>query len=183
MSDRKAAVRKSAGVARKAAHARGAGDACEHLVKAITALAPNVIAGYWPIHSEIDPRPAIERLSTAHEIVLPVVPGPDLALEFRLWTPGARMIAGAFGAAIPAENKGAVPDVLIVPLLAFDSSGYRLGYGGGFYDRTLAELRSMRPTFAVGFGYSAQEMDEIPTEPTDQPLDVIVTEQEIRRFA
>ena len=83
---------------------------------------------------------------------------------------------------IPAEGAWVEPEVLIVPLLAFDARGYRLGYGGGFYDRTLEALRARRPTLAVGFAFAAQEVAEVPTEPTDQRLDAIVTEEGMRPF-
>jgi 5-formyltetrahydrofolate cyclo-ligase len=87
------------------------------------------------------------------------------------------MVAGEFGALIPAEGAWLEPQVLIVPLLAFDRRGFRLGYGGGFYDRTLERLRQRHPVLAVGFAFAAQEVPEVPTENTDQPLDAIVTDQ------
>jgi 5-formyltetrahydrofolate cyclo-ligase len=89
------------------------------------------------------------------------------------------MVAGEFGALIPAEGAWIEPEVLIVPLLAFDARGYRLGYGGGFYDRTLEGLRAKRPTLAIGFAFAAQEVEEVPTESTDQKIDLVVTEQGI----
>ena len=93
------------------------------------------------------------------------------------------MIAGDFGALIPAEGPWLVPQVLIVPLLSFDARGYRLGYGGGFYDRTLEGLRARGPVLAVGFAFAAQEVDTVPTEPTDQRLDAVVSETGVRVFA
>ena len=84
---------------------------------------------------------------------------------------------------MPETGAWLVPEVLIVPLVAFDRAGGRLGYGGGFYDRTLARLRAARPTLAVGFAYAAQEADRLPLEPTDQPLDAIVTERGVIPFA
>ena len=93
------------------------------------------------------------------------------------------MMPGEFGAAIPAEGAWIEPEVLIVPLLAFDARGYRLGYGGGFYDRTLEGLRARGPVLAVGFAFDAQEVAEVPTEPTDQRLDAVVTESGVRLFA
>jgi 5-formyltetrahydrofolate cyclo-ligase len=91
------------------------------------------------------------------------------------------MIEGEFGALIPESGDWLVPEVLVVPLLAFDRRGYRLGYGGGFYDRTLELLRAMGPVKAIGFAFAAQEIDRVPTEATDQPLDLIVTERGIVR--
>ena len=86
------------------------------------------------------------------------------------------MEEGPFGAMIPAAGGWIVPEILIVPLVAFDRKGGRLGYGGGFYDRTLAELRASGPVLAIGFAFAAQEAEDLPLEPTDQPLDLIVTE-------
>ena len=86
------------------------------------------------------------------------------------------MIPGAFGAEIPQSPEYFEPEILIVPLLAFNRQGGRLGYGGGFYDRTIEMLRAKRPTLAIGFAFAGQETDDLPLEPTDQPLDLIVTE-------
>ena len=83
---------------------------------------------------------------------------------------------------IPADGAWVEPEVLIVPLVGFDGRGFRLGYGGGFYDRTLEGLKERRPTIAIGFAFAAQEMPEVPIEPTDQRLDMIVTEKGVRRF-
>jgi 5-formyltetrahydrofolate cyclo-ligase len=87
------------------------------------------------------------------------------------------MVKGEFGAMIPEAGDWMIPQILIVPLVAFDRRGGRLGYGGGFYDRTLEKLRATRATMAIGFAYAAQEDENLPLEPTDQPLDLIVTEQ------
>ena len=182
LTEIKAAARDAAYAARKRAKGAGQGAACDHLVAALAAYPGAAVSGYWPIRTEIDPRPALHDLAGRHPIVLPVVDGPGRRLSFRHWTPGAAMIAGAFGAAIPADPAGREPDVLIVPLLAFDARGYRLGYGGGFYDRTLEDLRAARPTTAIGFAFTAQEIAEVPTEPTDQRLDAIVTEAGLRQF-
>jgi len=84
---------------------------------------------------------------------------------------------GEFGALIPQEGAWLEPELLIVPLVAFDRRGYRLGYGGGFYDRTLQALRAHKPTLAIGFAFAAQELPLVPTDTTDQPLDAIITEQ------
>ena len=92
------------------------------------------------------------------------------------------MVAGPFGASVPATAKPMRPEVVIVPLVAFTADGYRLGYGGGFYDRTLEKLRALGPVLAVGFAYGAQEADALPLEPTDQRLDALVTETGTRWF-
>jgi 5-formyltetrahydrofolate cyclo-ligase len=114
-------------------------------------------------------------------ICVPVIAGEGLPLRFREWSPDCALVDGPFGAAVPAAGEWLEPDTLIAPLLAFDRAGFRLGYGGGFYDRTLEMLRAKRPTRAIGFAYAVQEVDEVPTEPTDQPLDAIVTEAGVIR--
>lgn len=146
-----------------------------HLARALAGFGAVALAGYLPIRTEIDPRPVM----AAHpgSVGVPVIPGPAQALIFRRWTPQTALIAGAFGAAIPADGPEIIPRVLIVPLLAFDRRGFRLGYGGGFYDRTLEALRRAGPVTAIGFAFAAQEMAQVPTEATDQPLDLIVTER------
>ncbi|WP_444455115.1 5-formyltetrahydrofolate cyclo-ligase [Rhodobacter capsulatus] len=171
----KAEARKAAFAARKAAFAAGQGDACEHLLAALMRFEGAPMAGYLPIRTEIDPRPAM----AAHlgPVGVPVILGEGQPLVFRTWTPEAALIPGPFGAAIPETGAEITPRVLIVPLVAFDRRGYRLGYGGGFYDRTLERLRAAGPATAIGFAFAAQEMEAVPTEPTDQPLDLIVTER------
>jgi 5-formyltetrahydrofolate cyclo-ligase len=112
-----------------------------------------------------------------------VIIGTAMPLRFREWSPGAKMVEGAFKALIPEDGVWVEPEVLIVPLLAFDARGYRLGYGGGFYDRTLEGLRARGPVLAVGFAFSAQEVAEVPIDATDQRLDVMVTEKGVTVFA
>ena len=92
------------------------------------------------------------------------------------------MVAGVFGAAIPEVGDWMTPEIVIVPLVAFDRAGGRLGYGGGFYDRTLEGLRAARPTLAIGFAYAGQEAEGLPLEATDQPLDMVVTEAGVIEF-
>ncbi|WP_295534943.1 5-formyltetrahydrofolate cyclo-ligase [uncultured Thioclava sp.] len=176
----KEAARQAAFATRKLAHARDEGAASRALTQALAAYPVQPLAGYWPIRTEPDPRPAM----TAHHgpLCLPVVVVPGQPLVFRRWHPGAAMEPGAFGAPIPQDKTEITPQILIVPLLAFDARGYRLGYGGGFYDRTLQALRAAGPVIAIGFTYGAQERTEVPTDATDQPLDFIVTEAGIRAF-
>ena len=138
------------------------------------ALTDVVLAGYMPMRSEISPLPAMR----AHPgpVCVPVVVAPDTPLEFHRWTAHTPMQRGPFGADIPVGSDRLVPRVLIVPLLAFDPRGYRLGYGGGFYDRTLAQLRARGEALAIGLAYAAQAQPDVPTDPTDEPLDLIATE-------
>lgn len=175
LAARKAAARKAAFGARKSAFAAGQGDACEHLLAALMRFSGAALAGYLPIRTEIDPRPAM----AAHlgPVGVPVILGEGQPLLFRAWTPEAALIPGPFGAFVPKDGAEVTPRVLIVPLVAFDRRGFRLGYGGGFYDRTLERLRAAGPATAIGFAFAAQELPEVPVEPTDQPLDLIVTEQ------
>jgi 5-formyltetrahydrofolate cyclo-ligase len=133
-----------------------------------------------PMRTEIDPLPAM----AAHQGVVgvPVIMAKATPLRFREWGPGTAMEAGAFGALIPSEGAWVEPQVLIVPLLAFDARGYRLGYGGGFYDRTLQGLRARHEVLAIGFAFAAQEVAEVPIDVFDQRLDAVVTEQGLRVF-
>ncbi len=176
----KAEARKAAFAARKAAFAAGQGQAAELLADLLAGEGGRILAGYMPMRTEIDPLPAM----AAHRgpVGVPVIPGRAMPLRFREWTPGCPLVEGEFGARIPAEGAWLEPEVLIVPLLAFDARGYRLGYGGGFYDRTLARLRARGPVLAVGFAFAAQEVAEVPIDATDQRLDAVVTEVGLRRF-
>ncbi|MFD1882824.1 5-formyltetrahydrofolate cyclo-ligase [Paracoccus pacificus] len=167
----KAALRARALAARDAV--RGAADTI-FLSQALRPYPRAIVAGYWPIRSEADPLPALR--GHPGPMALPVVVAAGQALIFRLWD-GQTTVAGRFGAAVPPEDAAVVrPDVVIVPLVGFDRSGHRLGYGGGYYDRTLSALRAGGPVTAIGFAHSAQELDPIAAEATDQRLDMIVTE-------
>ncbi|SLN22714.1 5-formyltetrahydrofolate cyclo-ligase [Pseudooctadecabacter jejudonensis] len=176
LSDRKDAARKAAFAARKAAHAKGQGHA-GHLSAVLAGYRGVPLAGYAQMRTEIDPTPAMEEAAAHGPVGLPVIEAAATPLTFRAWTPGCAMIPGAFGAQIPKEGDWITPEIVIVPLVAFSREGGRLGYGGGFYDRTLEGLRAVKPTLAIGFAYATQEMEDLPLEPTDQPLDLIVTEQ------
>jgi 5-formyltetrahydrofolate cyclo-ligase len=141
-----------------------------------------IIAGYWPIKDEVDVRPLLSHLAKTHTILLPVTPRDRLRLSFRRWTPGCAMEAGPFGTQHPVGQPGDgraafAPDVIMVPMLAFTKQGDRLGYGGGFYDATLAALLSGNPALrTVGVAYAGQSVKLLPMEPTDVPLDHILTE-------
>jgi 5-formyltetrahydrofolate cyclo-ligase len=176
----KQAARAQGFAQRKAAFAAGQGQAAEILADYLAQFGDDILAGYMPMRTEIDPLAAM----AAHPGVVgvPVIVGQGQALRFREWTPGCGMVAGEFGALVPQAGVWVVPRVVIVPLVAFDARGYRLGYGGGFYDRTLEGLRARGPVVAVGFAFAAQELAEVPIEATDQPLDVIVTERGVVTF-
>jgi 5-formyltetrahydrofolate cyclo-ligase len=177
----KRALRAAAFDARAAAHAADPGAprrAAGHALAVISDLPPGaMVAGYRPVRSEIDPEPlmlALEGLGFG--LCLPVIVGRDLPLVFREWRPGAPMEAGTFGIEIPAASVPAEPDLLVVPMLAFDRRGHRLGYGGGFYDRTIAALQARRSLRAIGLAFAAQEVAPLPDADTDMCLDAIVTE-------
>ena len=142
-----------------------------------------IISGYWPMRDELDPRPLLLALhEQSHKIALPVVKEMAHPLTFRLWTPETALTEGRFGTLTPPESAEVVrPDWLLVPLLAFDRDGYRLGYGGGFYDRTLAGMAAEgHKAVSVGFAYATQEAKPfLPREPFDRPLEYIVTECEV----
>jgi len=182
LADIKAAARRGAFAARRAAHeAAGPGEA-GHLSQVLAGHRGVPLSGYMPIRTEIDPVPAMEEAAAHGPVCVPVIQGAGLPLKFSLWEPGCALKEGPFGAMIPEVDAFIEPEILIVPLVAFDRSGGRLGYGGGFYDRTLEMLRAKRPTLAIGFAYAAQQVEALPLEPTDQPLDMVVTEAGVIEF-
>jgi 5-formyltetrahydrofolate cyclo-ligase len=140
-----------------------------------------IVSAFFPYQSEIDTRQLLGKLAgDGWQTCLPIVLGKNLPLQFRRWLPGQPTIAGVWGIPRPPEDAEEVePDVLIIPLLAFDHAGFRLGYGGGFYDRTLEKLRARKKVIAIGVGYAAQELDAVPHGGHDQPLDYVMTEKEI----
>jgi 5-formyltetrahydrofolate cyclo-ligase len=148
--------------------------------------APGVVAGYWPMRSEIDPWPLMARYARAGwRIVLPITParGTEGPLDFRLWTTGADMTTHAFGMREPHPSaEPARPGVVLVPLLAFDRAGHRLGYGAGHYDRTLERLRAEGPVRAIGIAFAGQETEALPFGPHDQRLDAVATERDFTEF-
>ena len=182
LAEIKQAARAAGFARRKLAHAQVGPGVAGHLSQVLAGYRGVALAGYMPIRTEIDPIPSMQE-AAAHGLVgVPVIRAPGQALVFSRWQPDQAMVAGPFGARIPAHEELMVPEILIVPLVAFDLTGGRLGYGGGFYDRTLEGLRKQRATLAIGFAYAAQQADDLPLEPTDQPLDMIVTENAVIEF-
>ncbi|MFA7431521.1 MAG: 5-formyltetrahydrofolate cyclo-ligase [Rhodospirillaceae bacterium] len=164
----------------------GAGESVEEaLRKRVLDAAPlppgAVVAGYWPMRGEIDVLPVLSVLAERGQVTaLPAVVDRKAPLVFRRWAPGDALEDGLYGTRHPlAEAEEVRPVCLLVPLLAFDRKGVRLGYGGGFYDRTLAALRAVGPVVAVGVAYAGQEVDALPAEPHDERLDWVVTEKEV----
>jgi 5-formyltetrahydrofolate cyclo-ligase len=182
LTERKTAARKAAFARRKAAFDRNIPGAAGRLSEVIAGYRGVSLSGYLPIRTEIDPLPAMAE-AAAHGLVgVPVIQGRDMALRFSRWQPDCALRDGPFGASVPQVDDFFEPEILIVPLVAFDAQGGRLGYGGGFYDRSLEMLRNSRPTLAIGFAFDAQQADDLPLEATDQPLDMLVTESRILQF-
>jgi len=145
----------------------------------------DVVSTFLSIGDEVDVNPAMKYLfMTGRKCVLPVVVAVNKPLIFREWKPGLSLHEGLFGTRHPGPKMAEfAPDLLVVPLLAFDQKGSRLGWGGGYYDRTIAELRSKKnKILAVGVGYQAQAMENIPQTKFDEKLDIIVTEDRILSF-
>ncbi|GAB4372382.1 MAG: hypothetical protein Kow00114_33780 [Kiloniellaceae bacterium] len=163
-----------------AAAAPGAAEAlAEHFLAAVAVSPGAPLSAYWPMGDEIDPRPLMQALSArGHPLALPAIRAAGQPLDFRAWRPGEPLEPAGFGTRQPPAGAAPVrPRVLLVPLLAFDAAGYRLGYGGGFYDRSLALLRRAGDILAVGLAYAAQQVPAVPREATDQRLDLVVTER------
>jgi 5-formyltetrahydrofolate cyclo-ligase len=178
----KAAARKAAFAARDSAHAADTGRGAGTLSSFLAGYRGVPLSGYMPIRTEIDPLPAMAEVAAHGPVGVPVIVAAGQPLRFARWEPEMEMVEGPFGARIPAHPQYVEPEILIVPLVAFDRRGGRLGYGGGFYDRTLERLRQKRATLAIGFAYAAQEAENLPLEPTDQRLDLVITEETIRDF-
>ena len=168
-----------------AAAAGAAHAVAERLAQELTLPAPAIVAGYWPLEGELDPRPALQRLAAAgHSLALPRMAGRAAPLAFHAWRWGEPLLPGGFAVMQPDPRQPQVaPQVVLVPLLAFDARGHRLGYGKGYYDRTLRALRATRGApRALGLGFALQEVPEVPAALYDEPLDAVVTERGIRRF-
>lgn len=181
----KAEARKAAFAARACAHGAGLDAAANRNLIGQLALYPQaqIISAYMSMRTEVSPLATMTILhGQGKRICVPVIKAPGTPLLFQEWQPEGNLIDGPFGAQVPAEGEFLLPDVLITPLLSFDRRGYRLGYGGGFYDRTFEALNTVKPVKGVGFAYSVQQVAEVPVEPTDFQLDAIVTETGVLRF-
>ena len=178
LQDRDAAMAAHASTARLAIRDR--------YLAAFDPPAGTVVSAFWPMAGELDLRPLLAALHDRGCVCgLPVVVGRNVPLVFRSWEPGVALVTSRFGIAEPAPDRPAVrPRHALVPLLAFDDEGYRLGYGGGFYDRTLAMLRGdgAGPLVAIGVGLEAQRRQALPREPFDARLDWLVTEGAVKQF-
>lgn len=183
LQDEKKAARTRAVAIRKVAHETLGDHAGLTLASLEFPVKPeagrSVVSAFHPFRSEIDTKPLIGKLvANGWTTCLPIIVGAGLPLIFRRWFPGEPTISGDMNILRPRDDAEQVePDVLIVPLLAFDAKGYRIGYGGGFYDRTLALLRAKKKIVAIGVGYSAQQVPEVPHDELDQAVDFVMTER------
>ena len=143
-----------------------------------------IVSGFMPLKNEIDPLPLLRRLSErGAQLALPVVAERGRPLVMRAWKRGEPLASGVWGIREPRPEAAAVePDILLVPLLAFDRSGGRLGYGGGYYDLTLMQLRARKTVVAVGLAFAVQEIPAVPITLRDAPLDLVLTEREVVDF-
>jgi len=184
----KAELRRAALQKRRAVHAaRGQVAAVQlgtQIRHVISQPSDKTIAGYWPLGDEIDPRPTMEAFcKSGVRIALPVTGSRYDVLVFRVWEPGVVLETGPFGTMHPPQREQVViPDIILVPMLAFDDVGHRLGYGAGYYDRTLATLRRDRNVMALGVGYDEQEVAHVPPDPHDQMLDGVITDRRALMF-
>ena len=187
--DSKAELRKTAKEVRKQAAARHGVKAAEHFARHgldfAGVRAPAIVSGYMPIGDEANISGLMARLAQeGFRIALPVMVGKGKPLQFRCWSPGDVLDEGQWRIREPGDTAEVVaPDVMLCPLLAYDDAGYRLGYGGGFYDRSLAEIRATKPVITVGIAFDEQKVDVVPRDAYDQRLDWIFTPSGVRKFA
>ncbi len=175
----KQAARQAALASRLGLGAEPAGEALAgHVLRDCPPPVGATVSGFWPIGDEIDVRPLLHALhQRGNRVALPVTPRRGNPLTFREWKPGDVLVPERFGTVRPTGDI-LVPDMLLIPLLAFDITGGRLGYGGGFYDRTLAALPNR---FRLGCAFAAQQIDAVPCGPYDIRLDAVATENGIIR--
>ncbi len=181
----KAVLRSEALARRRAAQSIDPAAFAAHLAEAgaelVAASRPGIVSAYFALRDEASTLPLLEALSEAGILTaLPITGARGTALVFRLWRPGDAVVEGKMGISEPSPAAAEVaPDLLFVPLAAFDRTGHRIGYGAGYYDRTLAALRARKKILAVGVAYASQETARIPHESHDQRLDFVLTEHEL----
>jgi len=184
ISEQKRIIRRDAVARRDALPAAARAAAAETIARRMfpLAIAPGVIvSGFSPLKSEINPVPLLRKLSDGGAgLALPVVAGKGKPLIMRAWAFGEPLDSGVWGIREPKpEAPEVAPDILLVPLLAFDRSGHRVGYGAGYYDMTIAKLRALKSVTAVGIAFAAQEIASVPVTPRDARLDLVLTEREV----
>lgn len=158
---------------------------CDHFKRHISLPNHAVIAGYSPIKNECSPLPILEDLVRyQHVLALPAILGKGKPLVFRAWCPGDAMDVGEYGILEPRNDAPLVnPSVLAVPMVGFDVNGYRLGHGGGFYDRTIEMIRKHQSLLCIGIAYHFQQIERLPAEAHDCRMDYIVTDKEVLAFS
>lgn len=183
IDDRKANLRRDTFARRDALSAdmrQGAAETLAERPFPVAVPTGAVVSGYSPMRSEFNPLPLMRNLERAGaRLALPVVQGRGQPLLMRAWAFGAPLGRGVWGIREPLPDAPEVyPDILLVPLAAFDRAGRRVGYGAGYYDRTIARLRAMKPVLALGLAFSVQEVPEVAVTDRDEPLDLVLTERE-----
>ena len=184
ISELKSVIRKDAILRRDALPAAERAKAAEIIATRPFPVAMNagmIVSGFMPLKTEINPLPLMRSLAAqGARLALPAIDGRGKPLIMRAFAFGDELASGQWGIREPkADTPDVAPDILLVPLLAFDRTGHRIGYGAGYYDMTIAGLRAMKPVVAVGIAFAAQEIGEVPVTPRDARLDLVLTEREI----
>jgi 5-formyltetrahydrofolate cyclo-ligase len=185
VGEEKQAQRKMALASRNAIVAENAAEKIAlNFLEAIPVRSDAIVSLYLPIGSEIKTGVLFQKLEAKGiTCALPVIKNKDEPLIFRTYSCGDPLVAGGFGTKVPIQGQVEIlPDIIVTPLLAFDDAGYRMGYGGGFYDRTLEKLRRLKHCVAVGYAFEGQKVDKVVTGQFDQKLDWVITEQQVRKF-
>ena len=187
IDERKAVIRREA-LARREAVAADIRAAAAQAIAArpfpVALPSTAIVAGFMPMKSEINPIPLLRKFAGAGvQLALPAIAGRGKPLTMRAFRFGETLASGVWGIREPKPDAPEVlPDVLIVPLLAFDRSGYRIGYGAGYYDMTISALRAQKTILAAGIAFAAQEIPNVPTTARDARLDLVLTEREVIDF-
>jgi 5-formyltetrahydrofolate cyclo-ligase len=184
VSELKSILRKDALIRRDAIPAAERAQAAEAIAARAFPLAVKpraIVSGFMPLKTEINPLPLMRKLSqSGAQLALPAIDGRGKPLVMRAFAFGDELASGQWGIREPkADAPEVVPDILLVPLLAFDRSGHRIGYGAGYYDMTIAKFRSMKPVIAAGIAFAAQEIDQVPVTARDARLDLVLTERDV----
>ena len=184
VSDLKSIVRKDALIRRDAIPAAERAQAAEAIAARAFPLAIKpgaIVSGFMPLKTEINPLPLMRKLEAAGaHLALPAIAGRGKPLIMRAFAFGDELASGQWGIREPkADAPEVVPDILLVPLLAFDRTGHRIGYGAGYYDMTIAKFRSMKPVIAAGIAFAAQEIEQVPVTARDARLDLVLTERDV----
>jgi 5-formyltetrahydrofolate cyclo-ligase len=187
IEDAKTALRREALARRDALSAEARQAAAEEISARqfpLCGLPATIVSGFMPLKTEISPLPLLRKLADAGaQLALPVVAGRGKPLIMRAWPWGGPLDTGQWGIREPKADAAEVePDILLVPLLAFDRAGHRIGYGAGYYDMTIAQLRARKPVTAIGLAFAAQEIPAVPATPRDARLDLVLTERETIDF-